>query len=124
MKQLVCPVFFAALLSVGCAGCSRSTVVTTPQIYHPEDAYQEYTQRSEKITLSAGDAVEVNERVQMLDPWPPYVGDRRIPTDGQRMAGAVERSRNVSKIGQTPPPLAIQGTSSRGTSGGAGGAAQ
>jgi hypothetical protein len=27
----------------------------------------------------------------VIDPWPPGVGDRRIPANGERMVGAVER---------------------------------
>jgi hypothetical protein len=111
MRKVAGPTLISILLAASCGACAPPTVVATPQIYYPEDAYQEYTQRSDKVTLSAGDAAEVNARVQVIDPWPPYVADRRIPADGQRMAGAVERSRDVSKIGQTPPPLSIQQTS-------------
>ena len=37
-----------------------------------------------------------------LDPWPRASANRRIPANGERMAGAYERYRNVDK----PPPQA------------------
>jgi hypothetical protein len=87
------------------------------------DSVQEYTQRADRITLSAGNAQETNIRVQEVDPWPRYVGDKHIAANGERMAGAVERYRDVSKIRQTPPPLPLVGTRSSSSGGGGGGAA-
>ena len=55
------------------------------------DEGQRYTQRWDSITLSAGDAKEVNARTHMIHPWPYGVGDRRIPAEGTRMVGAVDR---------------------------------
>ena len=111
-----------ALLSVG--GCA-TYVVPTHQIYDPVAGVQEYTQRADTVTLSAGNAQDVNTRVQEIDPWPRYVGNKRIAADGQRMAGAVERYRDVSKQRQGPRPLPLvsstQGASGGGGGGGAGG---
>jgi hypothetical protein len=78
------------LLSVG--GCSTD-VVNTVQIYDPVDAVQPYAQRADKIRLSAGDAQAVNTRIHEVDPWPRNVGDKRIYSNGQRMADAVWRYR-------------------------------
>jgi hypothetical protein len=58
-----------------------------------------YVHRSDTITLSAGDAKEVNATTHVIDPWPPGVGDPRIRANGERMAGAVERYR---RGGQRP----------------------
>ena len=111
----------AGLLALVLLGsCSATHVVSTPQVYNPVDAIQEYTQRSDKVTLSAGDDQEVNTRIQEVDPWPRYVGNKRIVENGERMAGAVERSRDVSKLKTAPQPLPTVGTStvSTGSTGG------
>ena len=70
---------------------------------------QQYTQRADKVTLSAGNAQDVNTRIHEVDPWPRYVGDKRIAANGERMARAVERYRK-----QGPRPLPIERTSSVG----------
>ncbi|HEX5470896.1 MAG TPA: hypothetical protein VFW73_03370 [Lacipirellulaceae bacterium] len=103
-------------------GCMQTAPVATVQTYYPVDSFQEYTQRADRVTLSAGNAQEVNTRIQEIDPWPRYVANKRIPGNGERMAGAVERYRDVSKQRQAPRPLSIQQTSSGGgaAAGGAG----
>jgi hypothetical protein len=105
------------LLSVG--GCATD-VVNTAQIYDPVDAVQPYTQRADKITLSGGDAQAVNTRIHEVDPWPRNVGDKRIYSDGQRMADAVWKYR----CGKEPQPLPLVGeeTSQLLVGGGAGAA--
>ena len=50
-----------------------------------------YVQRTDTVTLAAGNAQAVNAATQTIDPWPRYAGDRRIPGNGPRMVGAVER---------------------------------
>src|SRR5471030_3042829 len=76
-------------LAAGLAGCM-----------HAEDNVTQYVQRSDKITLSAGNAKDANAAIHIIDPWPRASADRRIPANGERMAGAYERYRNVDK---TPP---------------------
>ena len=49
-----------------------------------------YLQRKDTVTLSAGDAKDVNARTHMLAAWPPGVGDRRIPMQGTRAARAMD----------------------------------
>jgi hypothetical protein len=100
----------SALLTVFfVGGCTQftSTPVATAQVYDPVDSAQQYVQRSEKITLSAGNAQEVNTRIQEIDPWPRYVGNTRIAVDGGKMADAVYRYR-CGKDAQ--PPLPTQST--------------
>ena len=111
----------ALLVLLGVGGCATN-VVPTYQIYNPVDGVQEYTQRADTVTLSAGDAQDVNARVQEIDPWPRYVGNKRIDANGQRMAGAVERYRDVTKQRQGPTPLPLV-SSTQGSSGGGGGGA-
>jgi hypothetical protein len=107
------PAALIVLMSVG--GCA-SYVVPTHQIYDPVDGVQQYTQRADTITLSAGNAQDVNTRVQEIDPWPKVAGDNRIAVNGQRMTNAVERYKR-----QGPRPLPIERTSSVSTSAGGGG---
>jgi hypothetical protein len=84
---------FSALLMLLSVGGCTTDVVNSVQIYDPVDAVQPYAQRADKIRLSAGDAQAVNTRIHEVDPWPRNVGDKRIYSNGQRMADAVWRYR-------------------------------
>jgi hypothetical protein len=64
-----------------------------------------YLQRIEGLTASAGNAKDVNAVTHMVDPWPRYVNQRRIPANGQRMTGAVDRYRQ-GRLQFAPPPIA------------------
>jgi hypothetical protein len=88
-----------------------------------QDPVSQYLQRSNKITLSAGNAKEVNAATQVIDPWPPYVGNRRIPGNGERMVSAIERYRNVYRIPLAPRPIFTPVPSGAGAGAGAGGGA-
>lgn len=57
-----------------------------------------YRQRVEGVTIGSGDAKSVNSAAHVIDPWPPYVRNRRIPANGARMVGAVERYKDVKKL--------------------------
>jgi len=115
MRKLIAVSSLLMLLSAG--GCAPTNVVDTWQIYDPVTIAQPYTQRADKVTLSAGNAKEVNTRIHEVDPWPRYVANTRIPANGERMARAVERYRK-----QGPRTLPTDSTSSVG-GGGAGTAA-
>jgi hypothetical protein len=52
-----------------------------------------YLDRRDTVSFGAGDAVATNKVVQMVDPWPPYAGNRNIAHDGERMQAAAERYR-------------------------------
>jgi hypothetical protein len=106
----------ALLMLFSTGGCAPTDVVNSYQIYNPVDSVQEYTQRADAVTLSGGNAQAVNTRVHEVDPWPKYVGNKRIAVNGERMARAVERYRK-----QGPRPLPIERTSSVSTGGAAGG---
>jgi hypothetical protein len=67
-----------------------------------QDPFGQYFRRSDTITLGAGNAKSANAVTHVIDPWPNYVGNRRIPGNGERMSGAVERYRDVSKLPQAP----------------------
>lgn len=84
----------------------------------PDDFFAHYGQRIEGVTPSAGDAKDVNAAIHVIDPWPRHARDRRIPGNGERMTGAVQRYRDVTKLPLAPQPIvpSVMGTS--GASGG------
>jgi hypothetical protein len=67
-----------------------------------DDEFQHYIQRNDRMTMTSGDAKEVNAVTHMLTPWPRGVNDRRIVADGSRMQRALERYR---KSARTPDPM-------------------
>ena len=105
ISQIIAVVTFA-----GVCACSRA-------VAWDQDPFAQYIQRSDTITLGAGNAKDVNAATHVIDPWPPYVGNRFFPSDGQRMSDAVERYRDVSKLLQAPRSMDPVG------GGGGGGAA-
>jgi hypothetical protein len=52
-----------------------------------------YLDRRDTVSFGAGDAVATNKVTHMINPWPPYAGNRNIAFDGERMAAAAERYR-------------------------------
>jgi hypothetical protein len=72
-----------------------------------DDPFEQYFQRKDTVTLGAGNATSVNSATHVIDPWPRNVGNTRIPGNGERMAGAVERYRDVSKLPRAPKPIAV-----------------
>lgn len=85
-----------------------------------------YLQRSDTIFPGAGDAKAANSAIHVIDPWPRRAGNRHIPADGERMSGAVERYRDVSKLppdqrgkGEAPQPIAPVAIETKGFSSGA-----
>ncbi len=93
-----------------------------------QDPFAMYFQRSDTITLGAGNAKDVNAATHVIDPWPRYVGDRRIPGNGDRLSRAVERYRQGSYRQPAPPIYSPYGStigiSAGGGGGGGGGAGQ
>ncbi|MHB8884536.1 MAG: hypothetical protein ACYC5H_05530 [Methylovirgula sp.] len=83
------------------------------------DEWARYFQRSDTISITAGDAEDVNAVTQIIDPWPRNVLNRHIPTNGERMVGAIDRYQNPRKLGAAAPTLAPIILPSGGSSGGA-----
>jgi hypothetical protein len=69
-----------------------------------QDPAAQYFERKDTIVSGAGDAKNVNAATHIIDPWPRYVGNRRIPGNGERMTGAVERYRTNTPW-DTPCPI-------------------
>jgi len=87
---------FAALVGASFAGSGA--------LAWDQNPFAMYFQRSDKITLGAGDAKAVNAATHVIDPWPRYVGNRRISGNGDRLSRAVERYR-LGSYRQPAPPL-------------------
>ena len=87
-----------------------------------DDPFETYVHRSNTITLSAGNAKEANAAIHVIDPWPPYANDTRIPGDGQRMADAVDRYQDVSKLSKAPKAISPTFGTNIGISAGSGAA--
>ena len=67
------------------------------------DEMDRYFQRSDTITMSAGDAKQVNAVTHIIHPWPRNVGDRRIAYDARRVGPAVTRySTTTRPVDQLP----------------------
>ena len=90
-----------------------------------ENPAAEYVRRTDTIVPDAGEAMKVNAATHVVDPWPPYVGDRRIPADGERMVTAVQRTHRPSaQGGGRSGASVVQSTTSESTSSQAGGTTQ
>jgi hypothetical protein len=72
-------VLFAPFLLGGCYGLAG------------HDEVDRYFQRSDTLTMTAGDAKQVNAVTHTIHPWPRNVGDRRIAYDARRVGAAVTR---------------------------------
>ena len=77
---------FAGAMLLGCGAAHADD-------YDWEDIFAPYRQRIDTATTSSGNAHNVNAATQIITPWPRNVFNRRIPGDGARMVGAVERYR-------------------------------
>ena len=74
------------------------------------DEMDRYFQRSDTITLSAGDAKQVNAVTHTINPWPSYVGDRRIVVSAAKTGGAIARYRSGTQPRDPLPAIGIAGT--------------
>ena len=90
-----------------------------------ENPAAEYVRRTDTIVPDAGEAMKVNAVTHVVDPWPRYVGDRRIPADGERMVTAVQRThRPAAQGGGRGGASVVQSTTSESSSTQAGGTTQ
>jgi len=82
-----------------------------------EDFFGSYFHRTDTIAVGAGDAKNVNAMSEIVDPWPRHVRDRRLPANGARMSGAVQRYEDVRKLKEAPPTLSPESINPTGFSG-------
>jgi hypothetical protein len=85
-----------------------------------QNPFAMYFQRSDKVTLWEGDAKAVNAATHVIDPWPRYVGNRRIPGNGDRLSRAVERYR-LGSYRQPAPAISPYPAGGYGVGGGGAG---
>ena len=107
--QLVAMFIGVALALGGCYGL------------YGHDEFDRYAQRTDVITMSAGDAKQVNAATHTDNPWPVYVGDRRIPVHGERMQRAADKYlRPKAGGGQTTATSTVtsEGAGAAATAGG------
>ena len=81
------------------------------------DEMDRYFQRSDTITLSAGDANQANAVTQIIHPWPHNVGDRRIVVSAAKTGGAIGRYRSGTQP-RDPLPATLTPGLPMGTAGG------
>lgn len=85
--------FGAVALAAACGGCWAEPY---------DNPGAEYLHRSDTVTLSAGNAKDVNAATHIINPWPRHVANQRIPVNGERMAHAMERYKSGASGGSTP----------------------
>jgi hypothetical protein len=95
------------------------TLAATVDCWAGEGFLDQYFVRSDSITLDAGDAQSVNTAIQAIDPWPRRSAHRRIPANGARMTGAIQRYRGGPSQSARPDgqPTPFAGTGSTPTIG-------
>ncbi len=97
-------------------------LVSSGALAWDQEPFAMYFQRSDTVTLGAGNARDVNAATHIIDPWPRHVGNRRIPGNGDRLSRAVERYRQGSYRPPAPPMFnSIGAAGGAGIGGGAGG---
>jgi len=52
---------------------------------------QQYLERTDRVTLGAGNSLAANEARMVVDPWPRNVDDTHIHADGQRMSDTIRK---------------------------------
>ncbi len=73
------------------------------------DEMDRYFQRSDTITMSAGNAKEVNIAAQTIHPWPKGVNDRRIVVSAAKTNGAIVRYRAGNQPRDPLPAFGLSG---------------
>jgi hypothetical protein len=72
-----------------------------------DDEFQRYAQRSDRMTMSSGDAKEVNAMAHIPTPWPRGVNDRRIVTDSAHMQRVLEWYRRSARHPDPMPEVSL-----------------
>src|SRR3954449_5309974 len=73
------------------------------------DEMDRYFQRSDSITLSAGDAKQTNAVTHTIHPWPRNVGDRRIVAEAAKTRGAIVRYQSGTQPRDPLPAIGLAG---------------
>ena len=70
-----------------------------------QDPAAQYFERKDTIVSGAGDARNVNAATHIIDPWPRYVGNRRIPATASGWRG---RSNAIARTRRGPRPVRLR----------------
>ena len=108
MKNMMA-VVFAALLAVPAGASAQEYVWDTP--------LSEYGQRTDSVTIGAGNAKAANSAIHAIDPTPRRSRNRNIPASGERMSRAIRRYQDVTKLQDAARPIAAEGNVSGGSGG-------
>jgi hypothetical protein len=112
MKNMMA-VVFAALLAVPAGASAQEFVWDTP--------LSEYGQRTDSVTIGAGNAKAANAAIHVIDPTPRRSRNRNIPANGERMSRAHRRYQDVTKLQDAARPIAAEANISGGSGGSSGG---
>jgi hypothetical protein len=85
-----------SMLKKRSAVCAAVLVVATALPARAED--DDYSGRSDTITLGAGNANAANIATQTIDPWPPYARDTQNHLDGNRASVAMKRYQQNKSV--------------------------
>ncbi len=73
-----------------------------------DDPFSDYLQRSQSISLGAGNANDANEAIQTITPWPRHAFHRRVHVQGRQAVDSIQRMYRV------PDPFEQQGAGASG----------
>jgi hypothetical protein len=71
------------------------------------DEFQRYLQRNDRMTMTSGDAKEVNAMAHIPTPWPRGVTDKRIVSDSAHMQRVLEWYRRSARRPDPLPSVSI-----------------
>jgi uncharacterized membrane protein YgcG len=74
------------------------------------DEFQRYVQRDDRMTMTGGDAKEVNAMAHIPTPWPRGVNDRRIVSDSAHMQRVLEWYRRSARRPDPMPEVSLPDT--------------
>ena len=64
----------------------------------------DYLNHRDRVSLAAGDAMQWNQAVHTIDPWPPAASNTAIPGDGKKLAGVIDGYQGQQAA---PPPQQV-----------------
>ena len=67
----------------------------------------DYLNHRDAITLAAGDAVQHNQAVHTIDPWPPGVFDTDISHNGARAERVINKFENPGTAKKNPTNVTV-----------------
>jgi hypothetical protein len=73
------------------SGNNKITAIVVAALALPAGACSAYTEHSNTVARSAGDAIDANVAIQTIDPWPYASSKTEIMADGRRVNRATER---------------------------------